>query len=99
MLLKDCKNFPGDRPCIYHKEENIKCDNYNYYSPLDKKILIIKLEAIGDVLRTTSILPPLKNKYPDTQLPGALKLPQKNCSGIIITLMKLLSLMRMLTTD
>ena len=64
MLKKDCKNFPGDRPCIYHKKENIKCDDCNYYEPLDKKILIIKLDAIGDVLRTTSVLPPLKKKYP-----------------------------------
>jgi len=32
------------------------------------KILIIKLAAIGDVLRTTCILLPLKNKYPDSQI-------------------------------
>ena len=64
MLKKDCKHFPGDRPCTYHKKENIKCDDCNYYEPLDKKILIIKLDAIGDVLRTTSVLPPLKKKYP-----------------------------------
>lgn len=63
MLKKDCKHFPGDRPCVYHKKENIKCDDCNYYEPIDKKILIIKLDAIGDVLRTTSILPPLKKKY------------------------------------
>ena len=32
--------------------------------PISFKILIIKLDAIGDVLRTTSILKPLKKKYP-----------------------------------
>lgn len=65
MLKKDCKNFPGNRPCIYHKEENVKCETCSHYNPLDKKLLIIKLDAIGDVLRTTAILPPLKEKYPN----------------------------------
>lgn len=32
------------------------------------KILVIKLAAIGDVLRTTSILPALKEKYPDARI-------------------------------
>ncbi|MCC6865605.1 MAG: glycosyltransferase family 9 protein [Ignavibacteria bacterium] len=32
------------------------------------KIVIIKLEAVGDVLRTTSILPGLKEKYPDSNV-------------------------------
>lgn len=77
MLLKDCKNFPGDRPCIYHKTESLKCDNCSHYEPLDKKILIIKLDAIGDVLRTTSILPPLKNKYPGYPITWCTKSPSK----------------------
>ena len=31
-------------------------------------ILIIKLGAIGDVIRTTSIIPGLKSKYPDCNI-------------------------------
>jgi heptosyltransferase-2 len=33
-----------------------------------KKIIIIKLDAAGDVLRTTSLLPTLKQKYPDSSI-------------------------------
>lgn len=33
-----------------------------------KKIIIIKLDAVGDVLRTTSILPSLKNKYSNSSI-------------------------------
>ena len=33
-----------------------------------KKILIVKLDAVGDVLRTTSILPSLKDKHPDSEI-------------------------------
>jgi ADP-heptose:LPS heptosyltransferase len=69
MILKtDCRHFPGDRPCIYNKREGIMCDNCNYYSPVGFKMLIIKLEAIGDVLRTTSILHAIKKKYPESHI-------------------------------
>jgi len=67
MILKyDCKYFPGDRPCKYHKTEKVVCDNCGYYSRPGTMILIIKLDAIGDVLRTTSLLHSLKKKYPDS---------------------------------
>jgi heptosyltransferase-2 len=69
MILKtDCRFFKGDRPCDPHKESGVKCDDCNYYKPLNNKILIIKLDAVGDVLRTTSILKPLKKKYPDSYI-------------------------------
>ncbi len=65
MILKtDCSLFPGDRPCIPNKKMGIKCDDCNYYSPVKNKILIIKLDAVGDVLRTTSILSALKEANP-----------------------------------
>ena len=68
MLKTDCSFFPGDRPCSYHKKSGIKCDNCEYYLPIEFKILIIKLDAIGDVLRTTTILQPLKDKYPNAHI-------------------------------
>jgi heptosyltransferase-2 len=69
MILKtDCRFFKGDRPCDPHKEKGIKCDDCNYYQPIKSKILIIKLDAVGDVLRTTSILKPLKKKYPESYI-------------------------------
>jgi ADP-heptose:LPS heptosyltransferase len=66
MILKsDCKYFPGDRPCKFHKKEKIICTDCPHYEKTDKIILIIKLDAMGDVLRTTSILHSLKKKYPE----------------------------------
>ncbi len=65
MLKIDCIHFYGDRPCNFHKNDGRKCDDCDEYKPINFKILIIKLDAIGDVLRTTSILPPLRTKYPD----------------------------------
>ena len=69
MILKtDCRFFKGDRPCDPHKENGIKCDDCSYYQAVQSRILIIKLDAVGDVLRTTSILKPLKRKYPESYI-------------------------------
>ena len=59
----DCKYFKGDRPCIYNKQKGIHCNECCYYESVRYQILIIKLNAVGDVLRTTCILPALKEKY------------------------------------
>ena len=65
MILKyDCRHFPGDRPCTFHKQTGVKCDTCKEYAPVKEKILIIKFDALGDVLRTTAILPSLRSTYP-----------------------------------
>ncbi|MFH1338766.1 MAG: glycosyltransferase family 9 protein [Candidatus Omnitrophota bacterium] len=56
----DCRYFRGDRPCSY----NTSCSACPDYQPQGKKILIIKLAATGDVLRTTPVLRGIKRKYP-----------------------------------
>lgn len=65
MVLKtDCRYFRGDVPCRPHKDHGVHCDGCTYYDPVDKNILIIKLGAIGDVVRTTPLLQRLKTEYP-----------------------------------
>lgn len=56
----------GDRPCKFSKAEGIICDVCGYYSPVKFKIVIIKLDALGDVLRTTCLLTSLKKEHPDS---------------------------------
>lgn len=69
MILKtDCKHFPGNKPCIPSKTEGKKCDDCNYYEAVEYKVIIIKLDAVGDVLRTTSILPSIKRKFPKSHI-------------------------------
>jgi heptosyltransferase-2 len=68
MVKTDCRYFLGDRPCKYHKEEGVKCPSCKYYDPIKKRILIIKLGAMGDVLRTTPILEALKREYKRSQI-------------------------------
>lgn len=59
----DCKYFLGDRPCTWHKIKGVLCE-CNHYTPLQERLLIIKLDAIGDVLRTTCLLPVIAKKWP-----------------------------------
>lgn len=68
MINKDCKYFIGDKPCTFHKKEGVKCNNCNHYIPISVNILVIKFDALGDVLRTTCILPALKEKYPNCMI-------------------------------
>jgi heptosyltransferase-2 len=55
-------------PCTFHKKDGRLCDGCTDYDPIKTRILVIKLAAVGDVLRTTSILPPLKQKYPGSEI-------------------------------
>lgn len=61
---RDCKSFPGVYACeIMTAEDYESCENCPYYEKISKKIIIIKLGAMGDVIRTTTILSELKKKY------------------------------------
>ena len=69
MLIQyNCRYFRGDVPCRPHKTDGVHCEGCPYYSPVQERILIIKLDAMGDVLRTTCLLPGLKEKYPHSQI-------------------------------
>jgi heptosyltransferase II len=64
-MIYDCKHFLGDRPCKFHKEQGMLC-KCNFYEKIGDKILLIKVGNMGDVVRTTAILPGLKRKYPNS---------------------------------
>ena len=67
-LKKDCRHFLGFEPCRFHKLEGCLCENCSHYEPEGERILIIKLGGAGDVLRTTCILPALREKYPQASI-------------------------------
>ncbi len=67
-VKQDCIFFKGDIPCKPHKNNGYHCDNCPEYKSFQERILIIKLGASGDVLRTTPILHPLREKYPNAHI-------------------------------
>ncbi len=56
----DCRHFLGYKPCVFRRQ----CDGCPHYTPFGRRILIIKLAAMGDVLRTTPLLRGLRQAHP-----------------------------------
>jgi ADP-heptose:LPS heptosyltransferase len=59
----DCKFFRGDRPCVWHKQSGVVC-TCDHYEKVEERVLVIKLDAMGDVLRSTALLPALREVHP-----------------------------------
>ena len=68
LIHEDCSFFKGDIPCKPHKESGYHCEGCPSYKKLSERILIIKLGAIGDVIRTTPLLRKLREVLPETQI-------------------------------
>lgn len=69
MELKiDCKYFRGDVPCLPHKQLGVHCESCGEYKKISRRILIIKLGAAGDVIRTTPLLEKIFSVYPDSHI-------------------------------
>ncbi len=61
LRIPDCKHFHGYKPCFPGTDCLEECA---FPAPRGKRILIINLEAMGNVLVTTTLLPALKRKFP-----------------------------------
>lgn len=64
--IPDCKRFSGYKPCF--PDHNCWEDGCKENIPIGTKILIINLDAMGDVLMTTAQLPALKRKFPESTI-------------------------------
>lgn len=64
----DCRHFTGSVPCAPHKLDERECERCDAYEAVSQRVLIVKLGAAGDVLRTTSILPALRAMFPRAQI-------------------------------
>lgn len=63
-IASDCRHYRGDKPCI----QNRVCTGCQSYDPFVNRICIVKLGALGDVVRTLCILPALTKKYPNAHI-------------------------------
>lgn len=65
LQIPACKNFTGYKPCF----PGINClEECADPQPIGTKILIVNLEAMGNVLVTTTLLPAIKRKYPQSTI-------------------------------
>ena len=61
IAIPDCKTFSGYKPCY---PGTVCTDRCVRPDPVGRRILIVNLDAMGNVLVTTALLPLLKRKYP-----------------------------------
>ena len=64
----DCKYYKGEIPCVPNKLRGKICSDCDEYVAINKRILIIKIGAIGDVIRTTPLLFKIKEVYPNSHV-------------------------------
>ena len=67
-MLIDCRHFTGAVPCAPHKRDGRACERCEDYETVSRRILIVKLAAAGDVLRTTCVLPAMRQAWPGAQI-------------------------------
>ncbi len=68
LIHTDCLHYRGDIPCAPHKKSGYHCDGCPEYQKTTHKILIVKLGAIGDVIRTSPLLRKIRNEFPGAQI-------------------------------
>ncbi len=60
----DCRIFNGYKPCRYKRS----CDGCPHYDPVETRICLLSLEAMGAVLRSTCLLPAIKRAFPRSHI-------------------------------
>ena len=65
LKIPDCKNFSGYKPCKPYKNcLESGCQSDSDDTKTGVKILIISLDALGNVMDNTPLLPAIKRKFP-----------------------------------
>ena len=64
--IPNCKRFTGYKPC--YPDHDCWKDGCKDKIPIGTRILIINLDAMGDVLMTTAQLPAIKRKFPESSI-------------------------------
>ncbi len=85
----DCLHFLGHIPCKPHKKSGYHCSDCPAYTKIEKRILIIKLGAIGDVIRTTPLITRYKALYPNAKFTWITLSPDILPAGEIHEILKL----------
>ena len=68
LVIPKCKNFSGYKPCKpYYNCLESGCA-LEEECKMGTKILIVSLDALGNVLDNTPLLPAIKRKYPDSTI-------------------------------
>lgn len=76
MSETQCRHFNGYKPC----GKNTVCSRgaCSHFESVQSRVLIVHLEALGAVLRSTSLIPAVKRKFPKSKVTWVTKSPAQN---------------------
>src|SRR3989344_3410987 len=74
-VRQDCVFFRGSIPCAPNKQTGVVC-TCDVYRPVSKRILIIKLGALGDVIRTTPLVVKFREEFLDCHITWLTQSPE-----------------------
>lgn len=63
MIRFTCRHYVASRPCTFNKTDGSECPTCGHFSEYRDRVLFIKLDAIGDVLRSASLLPAVVKRH------------------------------------
>lgn len=75
-IKTNCKWFKGQVPCKPHKQDGRHCEQCAAYVPVSGRILVIKLGAAGDVIRTTPLLRKIRQESPNAEITWVTYFPE-----------------------
>ena len=64
VVHADCRHFSGYKPCRFQRP----CEGCPHHVQPDPDVLLINLDALGDVLRTTALVAALRRVHPDARV-------------------------------
>ena len=75
-----CRYYKASKPCKFNKLDGSECPSCLHVAPYRERILFIKLDAIGDVLRSGGLLPAIIAKH---QAPYIVWLTRKDSAELV----------------
>lgn len=67
VVAVNCTHFRGDRPCAAGKQ-GLCANACSDFAAMGRRVLVIKLGALGDVIRTAALLPGIRDAYSPCQI-------------------------------
>ena len=63
MIRTRCRHYRGHKPCKFNKLDGSECPTCTHAALYESRVLIVKLDALGDVLRTASLIPIIAERH------------------------------------
>ncbi len=76
MSETQCRHFNGYKPC--GKNTNCSRGSCAHFESVQARVLVVHLEALGAVLRSTSLVPAIRRRFPKSKLTWVTKAPAQH---------------------